>query len=92
MFILRSKAKLTDASGEWTQYGVWGEVGVGGRALAASELGRQDHGHHRVWRSLLLVPAAASALCKRCGGRWALAEVWRYAHRQPTQDQFVPRW
>jgi folate-binding protein YgfZ len=92
MFILRSKVKLTDASGEWTQHAVWGENG--GEPLAVREQDGKITVTIERGRSLLLVPAAGAQLSANASeDDWALAEVraGRPLIGQPTQDQFVPQ-
>ena len=92
MFILRSKVKLTDASGEWTQHAVWGENG--GEPLAVREQDGKITVTIERGRSLLLVPAAGAQVSANASeDDWALAEVraGRPLIEQPTQDQFVPQ-
>jgi len=92
MFILRSKVKLTDASGEWTQHAVWGENG--GEPLAVREQDGKITVTIERGRSLLLVPAAGAQVpASASEDDWALAEVraGRPLIEQPTQDQFVPQ-
>jgi hypothetical protein len=93
MFVLRSKVKLADASGAWTQFGVWGaEDGV------PLEVREQD-GVVRIGiepgRSLVLAGATAADRYAptMTAEDWALAEVraGRPLIEQPTQDQFVPQ-
>jgi len=90
MFILRSKVKLSDASGQWTQYGAWGPDA--GESLAVSERDGAisvgiDAERHLVLASEGLLSPTASA------DDWLLAEVraGRPLIEQPTQDQFVPQ-
>ena len=90
MFILRSKVKLSDASGQWTQYGAWGPDA--GESLAVSERDGAisvgiDAERHLVLASEGLLSPTASA------DDWLLAEVraGRPLIAQPTQDQFVPQ-
>jgi folate-binding protein YgfZ len=91
MFVLRSKVKVTDASGEWLQFGAWkGDAGDAlsvherdGRILVAIEPGR----------SLVLTPANAPMAADRKEEDWSLAELraGRPLIAQPTQDEFVPQ-
>jgi len=90
MFVLRSKVKITDASGLWAQYGVWEPVGES--ALAVSEKDGAlsvaiDNG-----RRLVLAPEGRLSP-NASAEDWMLAEV-RAGHpliAQATQDQFVPQ-
>jgi hypothetical protein len=89
MFVLRSKVKISDASGQWTQYGVWGP---GGKPLAISandgaiSIGIDESRH------LLLAPDGRFAP-NASADDWMLAEVraGRALIAQTTQDQFVPQ-
>ena len=93
MYVLRSKVKLADASGAWTQFGVWGaEAGAplsvreqDGAVIVAIEPGR----------ALVLAEGAAAARYAPSAPAedWALAEVraGRALIEQSTQDQFVPQ-
>ena len=93
MYVLRSKVKLADASGAWTQFGVWGteagaplSVRVGDGAVTVSiEPGRA---------LVLAEGAAAQRFAPNASAEdWALAEVraGRALIDQSTQDQFVPQ-
>ena len=93
MFVLRSKVKISDATGRWAQYGLWGP-GVGD-PLAVSESGGSITVRIEPDRSLVFVPEPS-------GGRyaanaspedWALAEIraGRPLIVHSTQDQFVPQ-
>jgi len=90
MFILRSKVKLTDAGGQWVQFGIWGPGP--GAPLSVSESDGAITVRIDPDRSLVLAPgnrleANASA------EDWALAEVraGRPLINQSTQDLFVPQ-
>jgi folate-binding protein YgfZ len=90
MFVLRSKVKLSEASGQWTQYGVWGPDA--GAALAVSERDGAISVGIEAGRRLVLASEGhfspdASA------DDWVLAEIraGRPLIEQPTQDQFVPQ-
>ena len=92
MFVLRSKLKLSDASGEWAQFGLWADDSLGPLAV------REQNGSIMVGiepgRFLLLAPAAgAQPVPNAAEDDWALAEVraGRPLIEQPTQDQFVPQ-
>lgn len=90
MFILRAKARLADASGEWTQFGVWGDgaaerLGVAGLAVPQGTL-RTAHADGgsviqvAPQRYLAVVPAAqreriAAIANATDEGAWALEEV-----------------
>jgi folate-binding protein YgfZ len=89
MFVLRSKVKISDVSGQWTQYGLWAP---GGNALAVSESDGSiaigvDAGRHLVFAPDDRLSPNAQA------EEWTLAEVraGRPLIAQPTQDQFVPQ-
>ena len=89
MFVLRSKVKISDASGQWAQYGVWSP---GGEPLAV----REDVGSITVGveaeRHLVLAPEGRYTL-NASAQDWMLAEVrlGRPLIEQSTQDQFVPQ-
>lgn len=93
MYVLRSKVKITDASGEWTQFGVWGAEG--GAPLSV----REEQGAISVvvepGRQLVLAGAAASARYAPDAPAedWTLAEIraGRPLIALATQDQFVPQ-
>ncbi|MBI3371197.1 MAG: folate-binding protein YgfZ [Betaproteobacteria bacterium] len=104
MFILRSKAKLSDASEEWHQYGLWGRGAAGqlsafGLAVPAGPLAvaaAQDAFAVRVDEERFLIFARTAF---SCAGReapepeWQLQEIraGRPLVVQATQDQFVPQ-
>ena len=90
MFILRSKVKLTDASGQWAQYGVWDPDA--GEALAVSERDGAIAIGIDAGRRLVLAPEG-HLTADAPAGEWMLAEVraGRPLIGQPTQDQFVPQ-
>lgn len=90
MFILRAKAKLADASSEWTQLGLWGPSAA--QQLAALELQTPTadlgvaHGTGGIavrlaaQRFLVAVPSARrpralGALTREGDGAWALADI-----------------
>lgn len=104
MFILRSKVKLHDASGEWQQFGLWGagaraQLSALGFVLADAPLAvaaaddalavQIDDGR------FLLVAKAAPAFAGREAPEheWLLQEIraGRPLVVQATQDQFVPQ-
>jgi folate-binding protein YgfZ len=90
MFILRSKVKLSDASGQWVQYGVWdadaGELLEVSERDGAISIGIEP-GRRLVLAAEGFFPSDSPA------GEWMLAEVraGRPLIEQPTQDQFVPQ-
>ena len=93
MFILRSKVKISDATGRWAQYGVWGPAA--GAPLAVSESDGAITVRVGPDRALMLIPGENSRNYKpdTSADGWALAEV---RAGQPlivlaTQDQFVPQ-
>jgi folate-binding protein YgfZ len=89
MYILRSKVKIADATGEWLQYGVW-EVLPGGD-LSVRQAGDRIEVGIDEKRTLLLTKTPQDA--DTAPEEWALAEV-RAGRPQivlATQDQFVPQ-
>jgi folate-binding protein YgfZ len=90
MFILRSKVKLTDASAQWAQFGVWGP----GKEdpLSVSENDGSIAVRIDADRSLVLAPGGRYA-SNVSASDWALAEVraGRPLILQSTQDLFVPQ-
>jgi len=89
MFILRSKVKISDVTGEWLQFGLW-------EALPGGDLSiRQENGGIKVGidadRTLLITRTSMEA--KTPAAEWALAEIraGRPLIVQATQDQFVPQ-
>jgi folate-binding protein YgfZ len=90
MFILRSKVKLTDASGQWAQYAVWGPDA--GESLAVAERdGTICVGIDADRRLVLAAEGHYSADAPAAD--WMLAEIraGRPLIEQTTQDQFVPQ-
>jgi len=89
MFILRSKVKITDVTGEWLQYGLW-EVLPGGDLSIRQAEDRIEVGIG-AQRTLLMTktPQRADAAAED----WALDEIraGRPMVVQATQDQFVPQ-
>jgi folate-binding protein YgfZ len=90
MFILRSKVKLTDVSGQWTQFGIW-SLGKGD-PLSVSENEGAIAVPIDADRSLVFAPESRYTP-NVSAGDWALAEVraGRPLIVQSTQDQFVPQ-
>jgi folate-binding protein YgfZ len=89
MFILRSKVKISDASGEWLQYGLW-EASPGGvlsvrQAENGIEVGIDGDRTLRITKT----PQDAGTAPEE----WSLAEVraGRPLIVLATQDQFVPQ-
>ena len=89
MFILRSKVKLADATGEWLQYGLWAPLPGG--ALSVRQTKDRIEVGIDADRTLLITKTPQSA--DTAAGDWALAEVraGRPLIVQKTQDQFVPQ-
>jgi tRNA-modifying protein YgfZ len=93
MFILRSKVKLTDASGQWTQFGTWNTASGDPLSVAESDgtvcVGLESG------RTLVLADASAASRYAPDAPEtdWALAEIraGRALIEPPTQDQFVPQ-
>jgi len=89
MFVLRSKVKITDASGEWRQFGVWEPCG--GPLAVSADGGRirvgVDDGRH------LLLCRDAAPDADRPESAWLAAEIaaGRVLITQATQEQFVPQ-
>ena len=96
MFILRSKVKLSDVTGQWAQLGIWG-AGAGAPLSVSESDGlvtvRIDSDRSLVFASegryVPHVPNVPTA----SAGDWALAEVraGRPLIGETTQDQFVPQ-
>jgi len=89
MFILRSKVKISDVTGEWLQFGLWealpgGDLSVG-QANDGIKVGIDAD------RTLLITRTSMEA--KTPAAEWALAEIraGRPLIVQATQDQFVPQ-
>jgi folate-binding protein YgfZ len=93
MFVLRSKVKITDATGQWAQFGVW--VPAEGSPLSVSESGGSITVHIEPERLLVLAPVnSESRYAPNASAEdWALAEIraGRPLIAQATQDQFVPQ-
>jgi folate-binding protein YgfZ len=89
MFILRSKVKISDASGEWLQYGLW-EVSPSGVLSVRQGEDRIEVGIDSN-RTLLITKTPQSA--NAAAEDWALEEIraGRPLVVQATQDQFVPQ-
>ena len=93
MYVLRSKVKITDASGQWAQFGVWGTEG--GAPFSVSERDGTITVGIEPGRQLVLAAGAASARYapNAPAEDWALAEIraGRPLIALATQDQFVPQ-
>ena len=93
MFVLRSKVKISDATGQWAQFGVWGPDA--GEPLAVREQAGRIAVGVEPGRSLVLAAESASAgfSPNTPAADWALAEVraGRALIESSTQDQFVPQ-
>jgi tRNA-modifying protein YgfZ len=93
MFVLRSKVKVSDATGRWAQLGLWGPGD--GEPLSVSEGGGAITVRVGPDRALLLVPEEKSSQYNpdTSAEEWALAEIraGRPLIAQATQDQFVPQ-
>ena len=93
MFVLRSKVKISDATGLWAQYGLWGPAA--GDPLAVSESGGSITVRIEPDRFLVFAPEPSSSrfLPNASPEDWALAEIraGRPLIAQSTQDQFVPQ-
>lgn len=89
MFVLRSKVKVTDVSGQWTQFGIWAPGG--GDPLSVVE----NEGAVTICidaeRSLVL--AGERLVSNVADVEWMIEEVraGRPLIAQATQDQFVPQ-
>ena len=104
MFVLRSKVKLVDASGEWLHYGVWGAgapaqlAGIG-MAVADDPLAVAATGDALAVRiderRFLVISRTATGFSGREAPEqeWLLHEIraGRPLVVQATQDQFVPQ-
>ena len=98
MFVLRSKVKITDASGEWKPVGLWGAVpGLEVPAGAFAVAQKDSLLAVRMGEARFLVLAAGAALFetgeKLAEDRWTLDEIraGRPLITDATQDQFVPQ-
>ncbi len=93
MFVLRSKVKVSDVTGQWSQYGAWPPEG--GEPLSVVENDGAVAIRIDAERSLVLAPAEASVRFTpdRPEADWMLAELraGRPLIAQATQDQFVPQ-
>ncbi len=93
MFVLRSKVKIADVTGQWAQFGIW-EPGTG-NALAVTERDASIAVRIDPDRCLVLAPETSSGRYATTASAedWALAEVraGRPLIGQTTQDQFVPQ-
>ncbi len=93
MFVLRSKVKIADVTGQWAQYGLW-EPGTE-NALSVNERDGSIAVRIDPDRSLVLAPETSSVRYSpnASAEAWALAEVraGRPLIVQTTQDQFVPQ-
>lgn len=93
LFVLRSKVKITDASAQWVQFGVWGAEA--GEPLLVVESGDTILVNIEPGRSLVLaaIDAADRFAPTRPSADWTLAEIrsGRPLIAAPTQDQFVPQ-
>ncbi len=89
MFVLRSKVKVSDATGEWLQYGLWKVLPGGDLSVSQAddeiEVGIDGN------RTLLITKTPRSD--DTPAEEWALAEIraGRPLILQSTQDQFVPQ-
>jgi folate-binding protein YgfZ len=90
MFVLRSKVRLADASGQWRQYGLWGEATPAGELAVAAEPGRI---RVRIDADRVLCLSAEVLAANAAAEDWTLAEIraGRPLIVQATQDQFVPQ-
>ena len=105
MFVLRAKVKVTDASNEWTQFGLWGtgaaeRLAALGMPVPTGDLVVAPDADAVVVRItqqhfVLLVKAAQRDRVPRNSdeGAWALEEIraGRPLVVQATQDLFVPQ-
>lgn len=94
LFVLRSKVKVADASGAWTQLGLWGDERPQPRELYG--VAREgDALFVRVGdqRYLSIVPAQQAVDGTASEDAWALEEIraGRPLISAATQDQFVPQ-
>jgi folate-binding protein YgfZ len=97
MFVLRSKVRIADASGQWKPLGVWGSVPgleVPAEAFAVTEKDPIVAVRVGDARFLVLAPDAASFQGEQVTeDRWTLDEIGagRPLITGATQDQFVPQ-
>jgi folate-binding protein YgfZ len=99
MFVLRSKVKIADESGQWHQFGVWGDgvpgLDVPGEALGVAEKGSVIAVRAANARFLVLSrdPALFAGATPVLESLWTLDEIraGRALISAATQDQFVPQ-
>lgn len=93
MFVLRSKVKITDVTGQWAQYGIWGADD--GESLSVSESDGTIAVRIEPDRRLVLAaePSAGRYAPNAAAEDWILAEIraGRPLIAGVTQDQFVPQ-
>lgn len=90
MFVLRSRVTITDASGQWQQYGAWDEPSPAGDLRVSETPGKVSV---RIDGQRVLVLSAQPLAAPVSPDEWTLAEVraGRVLITQATQDQFVPQ-
>lgn len=93
MFVLRSKVRISDATGLWTQFGMWGPDA--GEPLAVREQDGLITVGIEPGRQLALAAEISSGRYSPtvASADWALAEIraGRARITLPTHDQFVPQ-
>jgi len=93
MFVLRSKVKISDATGRWAQFGLWGPASGQPLSVTASEGAITVR--IEADRSLVLAPepSAGRYAPDAAAEDWILAEIraGRPLIAGVTQDQFVPQ-
>lgn len=89
MFVLRSKVKVSDATAEWLQYGLWEALSGGDLSVRQAE----DRIEIGIDRERTLLITKTPQIADTAAGDWALAEIraGRPLILQSTQDQFVPQ-
>ena len=93
MFVFRSKVKISDATGQWAQYGLWGPAS--GDPLSVNESDGSIAIRIEPDRSLIFDPRPSDNRYSpnTSPEDWALAEIraGRALIVQSLQDQFVPQ-
>ena len=86
MFVLRSKVKITDATGQWAQFGIWGQGG--GEPLSVNESGSEILVRIESDRTLVLSTKSRHAPDTPASD-WALAEIRAVARHDPAAASAV---
>ena len=89
MFVLRSKVRISDATGEWLQYGLWEALPGGDLSVRQAE----DRIEVAIDANRTLLMTKTPQIADTAAEEWALDEIraGRPLIVQSTQDQFVPQ-